>query len=490
MSESTMPGFLNALVHHADPASVALLQGNRAFTYGQLVHAATRWRDVLDPLIDEGEVVAVDFVESAFEHAAILLAVMAAGGIHLSTRRPEATWRRLADIDGSWHAITRTPIPPDIGPSLRSVVDIDHSVLVHRPDEPPNRPPSPHPRGRILETSGSSGEAKWVYWTEADLLGDRRTWTEEVGLGDHDIVLNIHPLDFAHGVDVHLLATLCARASMVHVPGKFDPVRTLDRLTHHHATYMSALPAHYEAISSSPAASTVLGAHLTTAFTGGALLSAGAAQGLFNRCGVTLKRLYGATEAGIMCADLSTHLQTRPALTPMGSVDMKIRPLPGINFTRHQIGEPYFRRTHLATAYWADTERTTSAFSGGWYASGDAVRVAADGTLAVLGRSDDVWIDDNDTVRSASEYVDTISLVDGIDEVVVFAPSANPHHLITVFCRLTPQSTSADPREKVDALVAELGEPTHVYYMSDWPKTAVGKPNRQALLAWARTTEW
>ncbi|WCT05864.1 class I adenylate-forming enzyme family protein [Rhodococcus qingshengii] len=490
MSESTTSGFLTNLAHQADPASIALLQGDRAFTYGQLVHAATQWRDVLDPLIDEGEVVAVDFMESAFEYAAVLLAVMAAGGIHLSSRRPEATWRRLSDIGGCWHAITRKSISPDTGPSLRSVLDLDHSVLIHPPDKQPNRPPSQRLRGRILETSGSSGEAKWVYWTEADLLSDRRTWTEEVGLGDQDVVLNIHPLDFAHGVDVHLLAALCAGASMVHVPGRFDPSLTLERLTHHHATYMSALPAHYEAISSSPAASSALGAHLTKAFTGGALLSAGAAQELFDRCGVMLKRLYGATEAGIMCADLSTDLQTRPALTPMEGVDMEIRPLPGINFTRHQIGEPYFRRTHLATAYWADTERTTTAFAGGWYASGDAVRVAADGTVAVLGRSDDVWIDD-DTVRSASEYVDTISSVDGIDEVVVFAPSANPHNVITVFCRLTSQEVvSAGPRENVDALVSELGGSTHLYYMSDWPKTAVGKPNRQALMAWARATEW
>jgi|GEM_PF-5804366 len=489
MSRTPESGFLTELANNADPTSVALLQGDETYTYGHLVHAASRWFVVLDPLINEGEVVAVDFVESAFDHAAVLIAVMAAGGVHISSRRPESTWQRLDDIGDPWHAITAETIPEDISSSVRSVIDLDRAVIACATDKNSTTAPTQHLRGRILETSGSSGEPKWVYWTEADLLADRTTWASEVGLRDRDVVLNVHPLDFAHGVDVHLLAAFCARSSMVHVSGRFDPTKTLERLTDHRATYMSALPAHYEAISSLPDASPQIGAHLITALTGGALLSAGAAQELFDRCGVMLKRLYGATEAGIMCADLSPHVQIRPALTPMQGVEMEIRPVPGIDFARHQIGEPCFRRRHLATGYWADTERTATAFSQGWYASGDAVRVDADGTIAVLGRSDDVWIDSSDNVRSASDYVDTITSVDGIEEVVVFSPSVSPHQLTTVICRLArSELVSTSVKAKVDILIAGLDESTQVYYVSDWPTTAVGKPNRQALMAWARAT--
>lgn len=488
MSEPKESGFLGDLVDHASADSIVIRQGDQTYTYGDLVETANQWLAILDPLVEDGEVVAVDFIESAFDHAAILLAVMAAGGVHISSRQREASWRRLSEIGGSWHAITRHSLSNGIGPSLRTVVDIDSRAVITRTTvENPHQIATPHTGGRILETSGSSGEPKWVYWTETDLIADRRDWTREVGLNDQDIVLNIHPLDFAHGVDVHLLATLCARASMVHLPGRFDPSQTLEALTNHRATYMSALPSHYEAIGSSPGDSTDLGAHLTKALTGGALLSAGAAQELFDRCGVALKRLYGATEAGIMCADLGTHVQTDPRLTPMPDVEMEIRSIPGIDFTNCRVGEPHFRRAHRATGYWADPERTVAAFSQEWYASGDAVYVNLDGTISVLGRVDDVWTDEKGNVRSASEYVDAVTLVDGVDEVVVFAPAISPRRIATVLCRLqrsTGRSTCV--QDEVEAAVAGLGEVAQIYYMSDWPKTAVGKPNRQVLLAWAQ----
>jgi acyl-coenzyme A synthetase/AMP-(fatty) acid ligase len=140
----------------------------------------------------------------------------------------------------------------------------------------------------------------------------------------------------------------------------------------------------------------------------------------------------------------------------------------------------------MFSRYWGDPVRTEQALDHGWYASGDAVRVSDDGSVAVLGRADDVWTDHSGNVRSASELLDEFSRIFDVEEVVVFSPSKSARNRPTVICRL---SSSADGLESVKEETAKLTRRlslnVDVYHVPDWPKTPVGKPDRQALLAWA-----
>jgi acyl-coenzyme A synthetase/AMP-(fatty) acid ligase len=483
-------GFLAALNSMPEQDQDALHQGRRHTTFGELSAAAMAWRDALASVIDEGDVVIVDYFPSAADFVAALLGTMAAGGVHLTSRTPCAGWERLSALGRRWHAVTDHDIDPDL-PELGSVFDAATRKLRYcNPTRHHDVTERDAGRGRILETSGSSGEPKWVYWTEDSLFADRTDWCRQLGLTAGDVIINIHPLDFAHGMDVHVLAGLVSGAPTVHLDAGLPASALAKAICDWNGTYMSALPSHYDAIATSPAASERMGEHLTTALTGGALLTPTTARLVHQRCGVHLRRLYGATECGIMCADLRPQLQSAAELRPLPGVEMRVRPIHGIDADTYRVGEPEFRRAHRAEGYWGDPDRTQSAFTDGWYRSGDAVMVHDDGAINVLGRIDDVWTNDHGQLCSAGVLVDEITALDEVDEVVVFAPAATGADTpTTVLCRLAP--TGADLARihlRITKVMSSYGLTGKITLMSDWPKTSVGKPDRRALLAWSRAS--
>jgi acyl-coenzyme A synthetase/AMP-(fatty) acid ligase len=224
------------------------------------------------------------------------------------------------------------------------------------------------------------------------------------------------------------------------------------------------------------------------ALVGGALLSPASVQMVYRRTGLQLKRLYGATEAGIMCADLKRDEQSLPRLRPMSGVSMTIRPLSNvISAVFPTVGEPYFRRTHMARSYWGDPERTASAFSDGWYKSGDAVICNDDGSVAVLGRVDDVWINpDSEVMHSSGEVSASLVDVEGVTEVAVIPPKGEALSLATVFCTVDPNAHLKKVEAEIASILSAAGVRANIYLSNEWPRTLVGKPDRRALLAWVQ----
>ncbi|MCZ4080498.1 fatty acid--CoA ligase family protein [Rhodococcus sp. H36-A4] len=481
-------GFLAAVKLLPEQGRNALHQGDLHVTFRELAAAATTWRDILAPVIDEGDVVIVDYHASAIDFIATLLGTMAAGGVHLSSRVPQTAWDRLSAMGSRWHAVTHLVVNPEL-PGLGFVVDPDTRVsLRHRRPHDADVVKNDAVRGRILETSGTSGEPKWVYWTEDSLLADRTDWCQQLALTVDDVVINIHPLDFAHGMDVHVLAGLIAGAQTVQLDAGLPAPDIARAICDWKATYMSALPAHYDSIATSPSASVSMGDHLTKALTGGALLTSTTTRQVHERCGIQLRRLYGATECGIMCADLRPQLQSVAELRPMPGVEMRLRPIDDMDMETYRVGEPEFRRAHRAQGYWGDPGRTEITFTDGWYRSGDAVMVREDGAVNVLGRIDDVWSNKMGKLCSAGELIDAITAIDEVDEVAVFAPSvAGTDGRVTVLCRLT--STGADLTRihlRVQNVMSNYGLVGRITLMSDWPRTSVGKPDRRALMSWSK----
>jgi acyl-coenzyme A synthetase/AMP-(fatty) acid ligase len=203
---------------------------------------------------------------------------------------------------------------------------------------------------------------------------------------------------------------------------------------------------------------------------------------------VQLKRLYGATEAGIMCANLVCEDQSLPRLRTMSGVSMTIRPLSnGVSEAFPMVGEPYFQRTNMARCYWGDPERTAATFTEGWYKSGDAVIRNNDGSVAVLGRADDVWIDAHSgAMHSAGEIAAVLVDLEGVTEVAVIPPKLQGQSSATVFCTVGADVELGTMEAKIALRLSAANVRASIYLSNDWPRTVVGKPDRPSLLAWAR----
>lgn len=474
------------IIRKQNPTRIALISSDRTWTFGELTQRSTQWLNVLSGNIGRGEIVACDYEENPLEFVAKFIGVMAAGGVHLSTRDSTRTWSRLDSLGAPWSAITTSPVSATIGSSfLRSMVDLSGTV-VHGKASTYDQ--TIDLAGRILETSGSTGEPKWVFWSERALIADRQGWIHELSLSERDVILNLHSLDFAHGIDVHVLSGLMVGAPVIHRSIRSDDVtHIVADIARYKVTMMSALPSHYTTIANA-CQNPETGASVRWALTGGALLSPATISVVRRKVGMNLKRLYGATEAGIMCADLVTLDQSTPSLRPLADVSMQIRPLPGnVSDVFPNVGEPYFQRTDMAAKYWGDELRTEKVFSDGWYKSGDAVILNSDGSVAVLGRAEDVWINPSSkALISCGELSASLSEIEGVSEVAIIPPPSANQAVPTIFCTVTPNSNFGHIRQGVEEKIKEFEIEATIYLSNDWPRTVVGKPERRALMAWSQ----
>jgi acyl-coenzyme A synthetase/AMP-(fatty) acid ligase len=479
--------FLNIIERHNQNHDAIKYQ-KIVYTYADLTKRAKYWEKLLEPITVIGSIVICQYEDNPFEYTAKFLAIMNVGGVHYSSRDIKNTITRLEAI-GLTYAVLGD-IKPSGLESQFCLYSIDQDGKLLSQLKPTSLNLYLPTAGRILETSGSTGLPKLVYWHEQDLVQDRITWCNQLSLTDSDIILNLHPLDFAHGIDVHILSGIISGCSVIHLPlhdNNYSNISQIIKSTK--ITMMSALPSHYVGIANASESSSV-GRTVRWALTGGALLSGSSVKQIQQLSGINLKRLYGATEAGVMCADLSDTTQLEPHLHPMTGVEIRLESLVGISNQYPNIGEACFKRAHLASGYVGDIEKTAKIFSiDGWYRSGDAVRQNPDNSFEVLGRIEDIWIDnETNALFYSGSIIDTIIAFDEVLEVVAIAPAQTKSKHAVIFCRVSTFTTIQSVKDLVQNYIDHIQLIATIYILNDWPSTIVGKPDRRSLLTWAATT--
>jgi acyl-CoA synthetase (AMP-forming)/AMP-acid ligase II len=123
---------------------------------------------------------------------------------------------------------------------------------------------------------------------------------------------------------------------------------------------------------------------------------------------------YGLTEtAGAVCINLPVHHRSRAPPRAAGRLNSRgacrawaprssglptntVEELP-----RGEVGEVLCRGPMVTTGYWRNPEATAAAFRDGWFRTGDAGRMQADGTLAIVDRLKDMIISGGENVYCA-----------------------------------------------------------------------------------------
>ena len=223
-------------------------------------------------------------------------------------------------------------------------------------------------------------------WRQDDLLTDRRKWIRWTGLSAQDRVCCMHPLDVAHGTDVHLFPALLSGAELILVKSA-TPETVLDTLAEHGATVFSALPRHYEQlVEVSEARGGVRLPSLRLPLCGGAYLSGATVRRAEDALGIHIRRIYGSTEFGIVFGNLDDAPQEARGMRPLPGVEVRLDPLDA----RHpQQGEIVARSSATSVGYHDDSEATARAFVNGWYRTGDVAELGLDGEYRVVGRTGD-----------------------------------------------------------------------------------------------------
>jgi O-succinylbenzoic acid--CoA ligase len=261
-------------------------------------------------------------------------------------------------------------------------------------------------------------------------------------------------------------------------PGRFDPAVFAERARRleHPLRFTSLVPVQLARLLDAAATDAGLLAVLTR-FTGILVGGQAVSAELVERAdqhGIRLLRTYGSSETAGGCV-------------------YNGRPI-GNTIVRVVDGQLEISGSVLAEGYLGDADRTRDRFINEngrrWYRTGDLGTVAADGTVSVSGRADNVIISGGEKVSlDAVEAV--VRALPGLGDAVV-VPADDPgwgQVPVVVIAAAGPAWRPPDLAELRAAVAAALSNPARparIVTVEAIPVLASGKPDRQALAALAR----
>ena len=140
----------------------------------------------------------------------------------------------------------------------------------------------------------------------------------------------------------------------------------------------------------------------------------------WDRKGVDLVQSYGMTEA--FCVSLTPMDIARAKLGSAGHalmhVSVQIGDKQGNELPRGTVGEVQLKGPGVTPGYWREPEHTAAAFVDGWFRTGDAARMDADGTLYIVDRFKDMYISGGENVYP-SEVENVISTFPEVRQVAI-----------------------------------------------------------------------
>src|SRR3954454_17214579 len=152
--------------------------------------------------------------------------------------------------------------------------------------------------------------------------------------------------------------------------------------------------------------------------------------------GVGFYNAFGQSEIGPLATVLRPEEHDeRPdsAGRPVLFVEVKVVDDDGQDVSAGGQGEVLYRSPQLCTGYWQKPEETEEAFAGGWFHSGDLVRIDEQGFITVVDRIKDV-INTGGVLVASREVEDALYTHPAVAEVaVICTPDDRWIEAITAF---------------------------------------------------------
>lgn len=338
----------------------------------------------------------------------------------------------------------------------------------------------------LLFTSGSTSRPKGVMLTNRSLLYGGSAMAHGGGYTRDDIPLVALPFSHAAAQIHQLIPTLILGGQVVLVD-RFSPTRFFAQAVRHEATTSALFAA---------ALRMLLGRGLALDARAGRLRHVTFAQNLTEaefadwaeRFGVPLQQLWGMTE--ISGLPLMSPLDGDRRLSAMGrpvpEYEVVIRRADGGPVATGVDGELTVRAdpgVTMALGYYGDADATGKLFRDSWLWTSDVARADDAGFVHFVGRSREI-IRRAGMNFSAIEIEEVIRAVPGVlDVAVVGLPDALRDERVAAFIvRADSRPTAEEVLGACQGMLAAYKRPDYVEFVTELPRTAVGKVQKHLLL--------
>jgi len=339
----------------------------------------------------------------------------------------------------------------------------------------------------VIHTSGTTALPKGVVATDRMEIASAQSLIQAWRLAPQDVSVCALPLSYTFGLFTASFVALCAGATVL-LFNKFNPVRVLEGIERHGASYMVGVPAMYAMMLEhvEQTGRTYRLNRVGFMASSGAPIASITKKEFHQRMGVPLLEYYALSE----CTPIFSFDFNDP-LPPIGSsgklvagAEVKILDDRGQAVAAGETGRLFVRSERLMPGYYLDPERNAMAFVNDWFNTGDLAYCDAEGYFHVVGRERDQVISGGHKISSA-EVEDQILLHEAVAQAaVVGSPDRILGEVIKAVLVLK-EGCSADAADIIahcEQRLAKHKVPRIVEFRASLPTSPAGKVLKRQLV--------
>jgi len=358
-------------------------------------------------------------------------------------------------------------------------------------------------------TTGTTGDPKGVFYSHRQIVLHTMGLLAGLGSGDGssrfhrgDVYMPITPMFHVHGWGMPYAATLMGVKQVY--PGRYEPAALLGLIEREGVTFSHCVPTILHMLLSAPEAAQVDLSNWKVII-GGSAMSQGLAKTAVER-GINVFAAYGLSEScpflttaelsgvdKVTIDDQSVARRCRTGqptvLVELRVVDSEMNDLPRDGAST---GEVVVRSPWLTQGYCGNQEGSEALWQGGYMHTGDVGYIDESGSLQITDRMKDI-------IKSGGEWISSLELEDivsrcaGVSEVAAIGIEderwgERPMLLVTRSPEVADMISEEDIlkviRQRVD--IGELSKwatPERIEFVSELPRTSVGKLDKKAMRA-------
>ncbi len=414
---------------------------------------------------------------------------------------------RLARLQSAGHAgasliVTRAPAPAGTLP-LEALIGPAAS-FGDLPDAPlPDPRLNPDDLATVFYTSGTTGRPKGAAGTHRNILtnlvntGFRAARAavrrgepipEAVSTAPRRLLL---PMPLFHVTGFHsVLMPAVANGATVHLMYKWEAGKALRIISEERINGLTVVPTLAWQLADEAAERGLDVSSVDTIGYGGAA----AAPELERRVRATFPKAfagqgYGATEtSSLVAANSHEDMTARPGSVGIAvpCCDIRVVNEDGHDVAAGEAGELWVSGPNVVAGYWNMPEATEESFGGGWYRTGDVVRIDGEGFITILDRVKDMLIRGGENIYCV-EIEDCLSSHADVVEAAVFGvPEPVLGEVVGAAVFLRPGATT-DAHALSDHVRARLAAHKVPVLVEIWreplPRNAAGKLMKKEIRA-------
>lgn len=335
----------------------------------------------------------------------------------------------------------------------------------------------------IMYTSGTTGHPKGAMITHGNITWNCVNVLIEVDVRSDEVTLVSAPLFHAAALNMTCLPTFLKGGTAVIMP-RFTPEAAFAAIHEQRVTWMFGVPAMFAAMADHPQWPDADLTSVRILECGGApvpnhLITTYAERGL------TFLQGYGMTETspGALFLGADAAQRIGSAGKPSFFTDVQLRSPDGSHPEPGEPGEVVVQGPNVMKGYWANPEATRASIRDGWFHSGDAARVDADGFHYIVDRFKDMYISGGENVYPAEIERLLTAHPHVADCAVIGTPDSVWGEVGKAY--VVPRSdTSPTPDELIAFLADRLARykiPRHYALIDEVPRNAAGKAQKHRL---------